>query len=197
MPTTTQTALLPPIYRSEIAQETLQKYAMPLTSMRVHDAMATVLTGTANNDDMGLITGTPGTDAPTLQGVDFGGTTSDEMCAFEFSLPVEYDAGNTITIRVRATITTTVADDACTVDVEAWKKDDDGAVGSDLCTTSLQSINGTADSPANYDFTITPTGLAAGDELIVRISFAGNDAGDAGVMIPEISKVSVLLDIRG
>jgi hypothetical protein len=184
-----------PVFRSELQQEDLAEYAIPLMSCRVHDAMATLLPGTAANDDMALITGTPGTDAPTLQGVDFGGATSDEKCAFEFPLPPEYVAGQSITARVRGGMVTSIADNACTVDVEAWKEDGNGAVGSDLCTTSAQSINSL--TPANKDFVITPTGLAAGDVLVVRVSFAGVDAGNLAVMIPEIQKLAMLLDIKG
>jgi hypothetical protein len=144
---------------------------------------------------MGLITGTPGTDVPTLQGVDFGGTSTDEKAAFEFVLPPEYDAGETITVRVRAAMLTTISDGTATVDVECWKAGDDGAAGSDICATAATTINSL--TPGNKDFTITPTGLAAGDRLIIRLAFAGSDTGNLGVMIPEISKLSVLLDIKG
>lgn len=181
--------------RSNLVQDDLAEYDVPLTSCKVHNALHTDLPATAADDDAALITGTPGTDAPTIQGVDFGGTTSDEKFAFEYQLPPEYVDGQSVSCRVRGGMLTTVADDACTVDVEAWKADGDGAVGSDLCATSALSINSL--TKANKDFTITPTGLAAGDKLIIRVSFAGNDSGDAGVMVPEISKLSMLLDIKG
>jgi hypothetical protein len=188
-------SLVGSVARSQLTQETLVAYQIPLTSLRVHDAMITNLPGTAANDDMGLITGTPGTDVPTLQGVDFGGTTTDEKAAFEFVLPPEYDAGETITVRVRAAMLTTISDGTATVDVECWKAGDDGAAGSDICATAATTINSL--TPGNKDFTITPTGLAAGDRLIIRLAFAGSDTGNVGVMIPEISKLSVLLDIKG
>jgi hypothetical protein len=188
-------SLVGSVARSQLTQETLVAYQIPLTSLRVHDAMITNLPGTAANDDMGLITGTPGTDVPTLQGVDFGGTSTDEKAAFEFVLPPEYDAGETITVRVRAAMLTTVSDGTATVDVECWKAGDDGAAGSDICATAATTINSL--TPGNKDFTITPAGLAAGDRLIFRLAFGGSDTGNVGVMIPEISKLSVLLDIKG
>jgi hypothetical protein len=188
-------SLVGSVARSQLTQETLVAYQIPLTSLRVHDAMITNLPGTAANDDMGLITGTPGTDVPTLQGVDFGGTTTDEKSAFEFVLPPEYDAAETITVRVRAAMLTTISDGTATVDVECWKAGDDGAAGTDICATAATTINSL--TPGNKDFTITPTGLAAGDRLIIRLAFAGSDTGNLGVMIPEISKLSVLLDIKG
>jgi hypothetical protein len=183
------------IARGNLVQDDLAPYVIDLTQMRVHDARQTNLPGTAANDDMGLITGTPGTDAPTLQGVDFGGTTTDEKTAFTFTLPPEYVSGETITLRVRAAMLTTVSDGTATVDAEVWKEDGAGDVGTDICATAPQSINSL--TPANKDFTITPTGLVAGDVLQVRLAFAGSDTGNVGVMIPEISKVTMLLDVKG
>lgn len=164
------------------------------TEFKVHDAMATDLPAVAANDDMGLITGTPGTDGPTLQGVDFGATTSDEKASLEYTLPDDYIPGAAVTVRVRAAMLTTVADTSCTVDVEAWLTDEDGAVGADICATAAQDMNSL--TPADLDFTITPTGLVAGDKLIIRVSFAGSDTGNLGVMIPEISKFSILATQR-
>lgn len=183
------------VQRGDCKQEALVVNPIPLTSMRVHDALQTVLPGAAANDDMGLVTGTPGTNAPTLRGVDFGGAATDEKCAFIFPLPIEYDAGQSITIRCHAGMLTTVSDGTATLDCEVWSDDGDGTVSSDLCTTAAQSINSL--TLADIDFTVTPTGLSAGDVLFVRLSFGGSDTGNAGVMIPTITKVSVLLDMRG
>jgi len=183
------------VARSNLVQDDLKPYSIDLTRLRVHDALQTNLPAMAANDDMAIITGTPGTDAPTLQGVDFGGTSTDEKAAFIFPLPAEYVSGETITVRVRAAMLTTVSDGTALVDVECWKQDGDGAVGSDICATAAQSINSL--TPANKDFTITPTGLVAGDLLVIRLAFSGSDTGNLGVMIPEISKVSVLLDVKG
>lgn len=181
--------------RAMLAQQAFVAHAIPFTSCRVHDALATNLPAAAAADDMGLNTGTPGTDAPTLRGVDFGGTTSDDKCSFEFVLPPEYDEGQSFTLRIRAAMLTTVSDGTCTVDVECWQAGDDGTVGSDLCATAAQSINSL--TPADKDFEITPTGLLVGAKLIVRVSFAGSDTGNAGVMIPAILQMFARLDIKG
>lgn len=183
------------IARSKLDQDDFAEDVIPLTAMRVHDALHTVLPSTAASDDMALITGTPGTDAPTLQGVDFGGTSTDEKCAFLYSLGPEYVDGESFYVRVRAAMLTTVSDGTATVDVECFKYDSNGAVGADLCATSAQSINSL--TPANKDFEITPTGLVRGDQFYIRVSFGGSDTGNAGVMIPEIYKVAVRKDIKG
>lgn len=184
--------------RSDLEFDSLQSYVIPLTAMRVHDNHALLLGssgGSPSADDMGIVTGTPGTDAPTLQGVDFGGTTSDEKAGFQFVLPPEYVSGGQIQVIVRAAMLTTVADTSCTIDVQCWPQDDNGAAAADICATAAQSMNSL--TPANYTFTITPTNRIAGDVLNIRLAFAGTDAGNLGVMIPEISKVTVKLDIRG
>ena len=188
--------VIEPVTRAQLQLETLVVHGVPLSSLRVHDAMATLLPAAAANDDMGLVTGTPGTDAPSLQGVDFGGGASDEKAAFEFILPPNYESGGAIYVKLLdCSCLTTAADTSLTVDCEVWKQTSAGAVGSDLCATGAQSINST--TPAAITFTVTPTGLVAGDKLIVRLSFAGSDTGDAGVMIPEICGVQMLLSIRG
>lgn len=183
------------VARANFTQDDAQPYPIDFTLLRVFDARQTNLPGTAAADDMALITGTPGTAAPTLQGVDFGGTSTDEKAAFTFALPPEYVAGETVTLRIRGAMLTTVSDGTATVDAQVYKRDADGAVGADICATAAQDINDL--TPANVDFTITPTGLVPGDVLEVVLAFAGSDTGNAGVMIPEISDVRFLLDIKG
>jgi len=170
-------------------------YNIPMTSIKVHDAMITNLPGTAANDDMGLITGTPGTNAIRLQGVDFGGTSTDEKAGLEFVLPPEYVAGGSITVRANAQMVTAVSDGTATLDCECWSDDGDGTVSSDLCATAAQSINSL--TAANKDFTITSTALVPGDRLFIRLAFAGSDTGNLAVMIPQINAIKILLDVRG
>ena len=172
----------------------LQKYPIKLTDCKVHDALITNLPGTAANDDMALITGTPGTNAPTLQGVDFGGTATDEACAFQFALPQSYRDGETITLRCHAGMLTTVSDGTATLDCECWSDDGDGTLSADICATAATTINSV--TLADIDFTITPTGLVGGDLLNFRLTFGGSDTGNAGVMIPTVTRIDVLLDIN-
>lgn len=172
----------------EASSSATAAYPLVLSDARISTTMLP-LTVTANGSDMGITTGTPGTDAPTLRGVDFGSTTSDEKCGFEVVLPRGYRAGQPVTVRVKAGMLTTVATGTITVDVEAWEADGAGLVGSDLCTTAAQSINSL--TLANKDFVITPTTLSAGDKLLVRFSFAGTDTANIGVMVPVISNIEL------
>jgi hypothetical protein len=143
---------------------------------------------------MALITGTPGTNAPTLQGVDFGGTTSDECCAFLFALPPDYIAGETVTVRAHAGMLTTISDGTATLDCICYSDDGDGTVSADICATVATDINSL--TLADIDFTITPTGLTPGALLQIKLAFAGSDTTNAGAMIPTITKVSVLCDTK-
>ena len=180
--------------RGDFKQEDLVVYGVPLTDCKVHDALITNLPGTAAADDMALVTGTPGTHAPTLQGVDFGGTSTDEACSFLFTLPSEYVDAQTVVVRCHAGMLTTVSDGTATLDCEVWSDDGDGTVSADLCTTAATDINST--TLADIDFSITSTALNTGDLLQVQLTFGGSDTGNAGVMIPTITSVKLLLDVR-
>lgn len=170
-------------------------WPIKLTDCKTFDSLDVNLPAAAANDDMGLVTGTPGTNALTLQGVDFGGTTSDEKCGFIYPLPIEYVAGQSVTLRAHAGMLTTISDGATTLDCSAWADDGDGTVSSDLCATAATSIKSL--TLADIDFTITPTTLTPGMLLFVQLSFAGTDSGNLGVMIATITKLSMLLDCRG
>ena len=181
--------------RADLVQDDAKAYPVPLTECKTWDARHTTLPGTAAGDDMALITGTFGTDSPTLQGVDFGATTSDEKCAFSFRLPPEYVAGETVTLRCHAGMLTTVSDGTATLDAEVHLVDRDGTVSADICATGATDINSL--TLADIDFTVTPTTLSPGDLLDVRLSFAGSDSGNLGVMIPTVTQVEFLLDVKG
>lgn len=184
------------ITRDKLAKETLGEYPADFTSFRVWDAMQTLLPGTSASDDLGLIGGTFGTNSPRLRTYDVKAAGAVTLRArFILTLPVEYVAAEQVVIRVRAGMNTTVANTTATVDIEAYMLDEDGGVGSDLCATAAQSINSL--TKADNDFTITPATLSAGDQLDVRVSIAVNDGATGTAVIAEISKLSLLCDIRG
>lgn len=183
------------VARASLQQDTIQPYTMPLNNMRKSASLGELLPTTASGTDMAIISGTFGSAYPTLQGEDFGGGSTDEECAFWFTIPPEYDSGESVTLQVTAGMLTTVADGSCTLDAECYKADGSGGVGSDLVATAAKDINSLSLSTNN--FTITPTGLAAGNSLLFKLVFAGSDTGDLGVMIPTITAIAVLMDIKG
>lgn len=184
------------VTRAKLDQEDLALYPVPLTALRTWDAMAVNLPGTAATDDLALVTGTIATDAPTVRTSDLknaGATT--QYASFLVPLPVEYQSAETVQIRVRAGMETTVASASATVDLQVYEIDGNGGVSADLCATAAQSINSLTE--ANRDFSITSTDLVAGDVLHVRVAVAVNDSGTGTPVIGKICNIALLCDIRG
>ena len=184
------------IARSKLAVDSLQQFGIDLNSLRTHDNLSALLPGTPATDDLGLVDGTFGTDAASIQteDLDSAGLTTNRA-RFLFAIPAEYAAGQTLNLRLHAGMLTNIADATATVDVEVYKSDEEGAVGSDLCTTAATTINSLVLS--DKDFTITPTGFSAGDLLDVRISTAVNDAATGAAVKAIIGAIKMLVDIQG
>jgi len=184
------------IARTKLEQNAAEKYIVPWSAFRVHDAIQTSLPSPSANDDLGFpATQTLGTVSWYLDTHDLKTTTTTCYARFCFELPPEYDGGETITLRIRGGMKTTIADGSATIDAEVYKADRDGAVGADLCSTAAQSINNLAN--ADKDFTISPSGLAGGDILDCRIALAVVDTASGTAVIGEVLEVAFLLDIRG
>ena len=125
--------------------------------------------------------------------------TEASVGLFSFQLPENYVAGGTITLRASAFVT--VAGDAVlnassTIDMEARKvTKTTGAVGSDLVTTAATAI---VAAGANYDFTVTPTGLVAGDKLVCKLTTSIiEDAGGTGAATAVITALGAVLQVKG
>ena len=183
------------IDRAKLAAEQL-KDNIPLELLRVHDAFQTDLPTTASSDDLGLIIGTFGTDAIVVQTSDAKNTSVTQRARFTYRLPMNYASGQPISVVAWAGMKTTVASSTATVDFEAYKKNDStGLVGSDLVTTSATTINSL--TAADKAFVIDPTGLAAGDELDIRVTIAITDVGTGTAVIGRIIKLYMLPTVRG
>lgn len=180
--------------RATWSQEDATVYPVRVTELRVWDAPSTVaVAATAANDDLAVVYNTFGTAAPTVETGDLknAGATSRKV-GFQFALPVEYVAGETITLRINAGMKTTVASASATLDAEVTNQDD---ATTDICATAAQSINSL--TAANKDFTITPTNCAAGDLLDVVLTMAVNDSGTGTAVIGKINSIQMLLDVKG
>lgn len=184
------------IARSKLDQDEASVYLVPWSAFRVHDAIETLLPQPPSSDDLGWpSTDTFGTVSPFLTTSDAKTTTVTQYARFQFALPPEYDQGETVTIRVRAGMNTTVSDGTATVDVECYEADRDGGVGADLCATAAQDINNL--TAGDKSFTITATNLTAGELLDVRITVAITDGSTGTAVIGRVYEVALLLDIRG
>lgn len=184
------------IERSKLAQDVLKVYPVNMTDLRVWDAMATVLPGTAANDDLALVGGTFATASPSVQAGDLksaGATT--RYARFLVPLPAEYDAAETVIVRFHAATMTHVADTSCTIDLQAYESNGETGISADLCATAAQSINSV--TFADYDFTITATSLVAGDVLDCRVAITCTDAAGGTAVTPTIGKISLCCDVKG
>lgn len=126
--------------------------------------------------------------ASALLGNAASGNEKNDYAGFAFCLPEDYKAGGTITVRVRAKVADTLLTTHAKVDVEA-KLLGDAALGSDICSTAAQQVT---TAYANYDFTITPTNLVAGDVLHFRVATLANDTGGTVNKAMSIAKVSII-----
>jgi len=187
------------IARSKLEQNALAEFQIPFTDLRVHDALHTVLPGTAASDDLGLVGGAHGTDAPMVQAGDLKAAgTVTRYARFLWGLPPEYDNDETVQVRVTCGMQTTVADTSCTVDVTAFLVDKDGTLNgapTDLCTTDSQSMNSV--TAASKDFTLTDSSLISGSLLDVGITIVCTDAATGTAVTPSIYAIALLADIRG
>jgi hypothetical protein len=152
--------------------------------------------GKGATDELSVVNGTLGTNAPSLQTEDLrdvGATT--RYAHFLVPLPSEYVAGETVQLRFPAGMITNAADTTATLDVECYKSDEDNTVSADLCETAAQSMNST--TFADLDFTITATNLSPGDMLDVRIAVAVNDAATGDTVIGCVAAMKRLCDTQG
>lgn len=189
------TALSPQTRPTVLVQDDLVPFPIPLTSMRKWDEIQTIV-GTPASDDLGIIGTTFGSVGPTLSAGDLkaaGATTRRTRC--QVAVPECYQDGQTLNIDVYAGMQTTVADGSCTVDIECYRLDKLGAIGSDLCTTSATNINSL--TVAKKPFVINPASIAKGDILDIRISIACTDAATVTAVTPVIGGVDLVCDIKG
>lgn len=186
------------IRRAALALDALKPYGVPLTAFRVWDDISDPLPNAAANDDLGLVNGTFGTDAPQIQAGDIGAAgSSTRRARVLVPIPAEYADAETLQIQASAGMVTAICDNSCTLDFEAYELNlDGGLVGgpTDLVATAAQDMNSLTFAELVYNLTVT--NLVAGDVLDVRMSIAYNDAATA-VAIPSVADVRLLADVRG
>lgn len=182
--------------RASILKQTPNaEFPIRLDSLRIWDAYHSNLPGTAATDDLALVGGTFGTAPPVVSAGDckaLGAVT--RYARFQVQLPESYESEETITLALFAGMLTTVADTACTIDVQAYKIDKEGGIGADVCSTAAMTMNSLVFGAKS--FTINPSGMVAGDVLDVRVAIACNDAATATAVTPTIAAITLLADIR-
>ena len=162
-----------------------------LTDLRVWNAFATNLPGTAATDDLGLVTlaSTVGTDwdvAVQTSDLDNIGTGVPFYAAFVHTLPATYVSGGAISVVINCGMITSVAGTSCTIDVQAFLL---RAPAADLCITAAQDMNSL--TAANKTFVCTPTGLVAGGQILIRVAILATDTAATAASFARINKISV------
>lgn len=183
------------IPRSKLAQDSLQAVPIPLYNWRVWNAPISSLPAAAANDDLGLVYGTFGTGHDLIQTGDLKNTTTTRYARTMVTLPYNYQSAETVQIRAYAGMETTVASSSTTIDFEVYEIDGTGAISADLCATAATTINSL--TYANKDFTITSTGLVAGDVLDIRMTIVVTDSGTGTAVIGSVGKTNLLVDLKG
>jgi hypothetical protein len=188
--------LLPAINRTDLATESLASFEIPWTAWRVWDAFSTNLPGTAATDDLALIGGTFGTNAPSIQAGDLkaaGATTRYARCSVQ--VPYNFVTGGTVKIRAHAGMKTTAADTSCTIDFSLYLSNEEDGVGSDLVTTAATTINNTTE--VNADFTVDSTTLLPGSWVDIRMAINCTDGATVTAVIPFVGSCEMLYDVQG
>ncbi len=187
------------ITKTDCKQRDLQSYALPLENWRVWDAYQTPLPGTPAADDLGVVTGVFGTGVPYIGGGDCKAATVTRYARIFFTLPPEYQDGETVVIRAPVGMLTTISDTSAALDFEVYIAGEDTLkVGSDLVTTSPISINNlAAGSFEDRVFVLTPTALGPGVRLDIRMKIAVVDGATVSAVIPAVALVEIQCDIKG
>jgi len=146
-----------------------------------------------HHGDFELVEGGWGTGGLHLAGQQVRNDTLVNELPFEGILPPGYVSGMDVRLVVHAKV-----DDSgggtlgtCTLDAEVYELDDEGAAGSDINATAAIALT---NAFGDKTFTITPTGLVAGDRLqgILRTSVQEN--ADAGTLRPIIGSAELQCD---
>ena len=181
------------IVRADLAEDSLQAYGIPLQTLKNADGSS--LAAAAAAGKFGLLSGGYGTGTLTLDGEAASGNAKTSTAMFEFTLPPEYIAAGSITLRVTAYESVGAATVSTTYSCEVYKSDGKGAVGSDISaapsatdiTTTWQTITSV----------VTPTGLVVGNRLVCFIRLVSDDSGAAVGTVHQIGSVEMLLDVKG
>ena len=157
-----------------LATVATKEISIPLTDGNTVAAWKDALPDAADATSIGLADaqGSPLLGATTIS---TSTASSSETASYEITIPDDYVAGSTVSIRIRAK-TTALATVSDLVDITAQLIGD--TLGAD--------INGTAATQmtiayADYDFVVAPATLIPGAKLLITLTLSRNDTGGAAI----------------
>jgi len=142
--------------------------------------------------DLALAFGGWGDGSLLLRGREVTGDTLPNEQAWVAALPSGYEAGGTVKLAVHARYAGGGTAGTVTIDAEVYELTDAGAAGGDLCATAAQSVSG---SWADVEFTVTPTGLTAGDRLMILLRASVQETGGSDPVYIEIGTAELQADV--
>lgn len=180
--------------RTKLATDSAADYVLDVQS-DVRNDDGTILTASAAAGKFGITNGGHGVAGLKLSGEAAQNNTKTDYASAMVVLPPEYVAGSAITVKFTAKYSGSgTAGGTKTVDCEAYKLAKAGTVGSDICATAAQNFTS---SSVEYSFTVTPTGLVAGDKLQLFFTMALQETVNSSTVTGEISDIRVSMDIKG
>lgn len=167
-------------------QDDAAVYAIRLSDWRQADEAPMGITGTSGDHFIQRAT-----NVWSLTGNTPSSSTVTDISIIQVTIPERYVSGETITFRVSAKVDATA--DTNTLDLNVFLANSTtGAVGSDICATTIKTVTATAQQ---FSFTITPTALVAGNLLNIVLTTVNNDA-DGSDGIVSIFATDMLYDVR-
>jgi hypothetical protein len=179
----------------EMMEQNTDIFPQSIEGWRKFDDVSATLPNAATGSHLGLIAGTFGTAASEVRTSDSKNTTVTQKARRTDKMPQHFVEGTaTSRYRVHVGMMTTVASSSATVDVSIYKVDDDGTVGSDLVSTSAQSINSLTD--ADKDFSFDSSALSPGDVLDIQVTIAITDSATGTAVIGLLRKSAIVCTVQ-
>lgn len=170
----------------------LESYPIPLESGRVHDDLNANVLATAGSDDLAIIPGTYGLNRPVVRTSDAKAATVGQKVRYTFIVPDAFQAGRgAARIVANAGMTTTIADDSATIDVQCVRR---AAPTVDIVQDAAQSINSL--TAADYVFDLDASDLQPGDELDIIVTITITDAATGTAVLGTLNSLEFQCDTQ-
>ncbi len=175
--------------RANLIEDELAAYGIPVNQIMAADGAPLAVAETAGDHFLNL-----GTNLIMLRGEEANNETEASVSYVQFVLPPEYVAAGDVKVRLRCKIDGAGTNNGSTIDISAYEQAD-GAVGGDLCTTAAETFAAKT-TWYSKDFTITATGLVAGDILVIKITSSVTENAAAALAF-YADPPKILLDVKG
>lgn len=174
--------------RANLAEDSLASYDL-LHLGRSNAGAAWLGAETAGTHNLAV-----GTNTLTIDSEVANNETETSVSYFLFTLPIEYVAGGTATIAGKIIVQGAGTSGASTIDFEVFKSTGEEAVGADICATTVLSM--VEDAWTAIAFTVTPTTLAAGDQIVIKMTTVVIENA-VDVLTATIDGLVLKLDVKG